>query len=261
MDKRFENKVVQITGAGSGFGRMAALRFANEGARLALSDVNADGLAETVASLAATGADVIHDPLDVTVEADHVTHAAHIRAAFGALDVAINNAGWGHNLKPLHLISEAEFDASMAINAKGVFFGMKHQLPMMHEAGQGAILNVASAAGLVGAAMISAYAAAKHAVVGLTKAAADENARKNIRVNALCPSFSATPMVEEMAKQVGARTGLDRDATFDQIANRIPMGRVSEPAEVVQAMLWICAPENSFMTGQSIAIDGGLTAI
>ncbi|WP_204113766.1 SDR family NAD(P)-dependent oxidoreductase [Shimia biformata] len=258
MDKRFENKVVLITGAGSGFGRMAAQRFADEGARLALSDVNAEGLAETAASLKC---EVISDVLDVTDEAQHIAHIAHIRDAFGTLDVAINNAGWGHDLKPLHMVSGDEFDRSIAINAKGVFLGMKHQLPMMHAAGGGAILNVASAAGLVGAAMISAYAAAKHAVVGLTRAAADENARKNIRVNALCPSFSSTPMVQEMASQIEARTGADRDTTYAQIANRIPMARVSEPQEVVQAMLWICAPENSFMTGQAIAIDGGLTAI
>jgi NAD(P)-dependent dehydrogenase (short-subunit alcohol dehydrogenase family) len=259
--KTYENQVVMITGAASGFGRLAADRFAAQGARLALSDISTTALHDTAHALRATGADVITDTLDVTQEPQMQAHMAHITQAFGALDVAINNAGIGHELKPLHMLSVEEFDRSMAVNARGVFLGMKYQIPMMLAAGQGAILNVASAAGLVGAANLSAYSAAKHAVIGLTRTAADETAAKGLRVNALCPSFSATPLFEEMTDQVGARTGLDPDAANAQITNRIPMRRVSRPEEVVQAMLWICARDNSFMTGQAIAIDGGLTAV
>jgi NAD(P)-dependent dehydrogenase (short-subunit alcohol dehydrogenase family) len=138
---------------------------------------------------------------------------------------------------------------------------MKYQIPLMRAAGQGAILNVSSAAGLVGSGNLSAYSAAKHAVIGLTRAAADENARKNIRVNALCPSFASTPLVDEMTDMVSARTGLDSDGAARQITARIPMGRMASTEEIVQAMLWICSPENSFMTGQAVALDGGLTAV
>jgi NAD(P)-dependent dehydrogenase (short-subunit alcohol dehydrogenase family) len=199
--------------------------------------------------------------VDVTNE-DQVRGAiAMARAKFGTLDVAINNAGIGHEMAPLHSIDAATFDRVMAVNAKGVFLCMKHQLPWMREADRGAILNVASAAGLVGAGMLSAYAASKHAVIGLTKSAADEVARKNIRVNALCPSFAVTPLFDDMADEVADRHGMERAEAYDRITQRIPMHRVAKVDEVVQAMLWICSPENSFMTGQAVSIDGGLTAV
>lgn len=261
MDKRFENQVVMITGAASGFGKMAAERFAAEGARLALSDISGDALETVAEALRAGGTDVIADVVDVS-DADQVAaHAANIAQTFGTLDVGINNAGMGHDLAPLHLLPVEAFDRNYAVNARGVFLCMKAQLPMMLQAGKGVILNVSSAAGLLGAAQLSAYAAAKHAVIGLTKAAADEYARKNIRVNALCPAFTVTPLVEEMAAQVSERGGMNREQALGHIAGRIPMARVAQPEEIVQAMLWACAPENSFMTGQSIALDGGLTAV
>ena len=177
------------------------------------------------------------------------------------MSVGINNAGMGHDLAPLHMLPVEQFDQNYNVNARGVFLCMQQQIPHMLKVGQGVILNVASAAGLVGASQLSGYAASKHAVVGLTKAAADEYARKNIRVNALCPSFTITPMVEEMADQVTARSGASREQALGSITARIPMARVGQPEEIVQAMLWACAPENSFMTGQALAIDGGLTAI
>ena len=258
---RFVGKVVQITGAASGFGALAARRFAAEGARLALSDIDGAGLAERTEALRADGAEVFSAPLDVADETAVADHLAALTRRFGGLDVAINNAGLGHPLAPLHKLDTATFDRVMAVNARGVFLGMKYQLPAMLAAGRGAILNVASAAGLVGAGSLSAYAASKHAVVGLTRAAADEVARRGIRVNALCPSFAATPLFDEMADQIATRHGATRDAAYGRISARVPMGRVARPEEVVQAMLWICAEDNSFMTGQAIAIDGGLTAV
>ncbi|WP_353312030.1 SDR family NAD(P)-dependent oxidoreductase [Shimia sp. NS0008-38b] len=257
----YQDKVVMITGAASGFGAMAADRFAQHGAKLGLSDINGAHLAELTRTLRAKGVEVVADEVNVAEEAQVAAHVANIAEAFGTIDVAINNAGIGHAMRPLQFLTAEDFDLMMNVNAKGVFLGMKYQIPLMQEAGQGAILNVASAAGLVGSGHLSLYAAAKHAVVGLTKAAADENATRGIRVNALCPSFSATPMVDEMASMVGERTGLSREDALARIASRVPMGRVSEPEEVVQAMLWINAPDNSFMTGQAIAIDGGLTAV
>jgi NAD(P)-dependent dehydrogenase (short-subunit alcohol dehydrogenase family) len=261
MDKRYQGQVVMITGAASGFGKRAAEMFAAEGARLALSDISPDALEAHAEALRAKGVEVITDAFDVSEEAPLKAHIARISDTYGRLDVAINNAGMGHEPAPLHMLTAEEFDRNIAVNARGVFLGMKYQIPLMRAAGQGVILNVASAAGLVGSGNLSAYSAAKHAVIGLTRAAADENARKNIRVNALCPSFATTPLVDDMTNMLSARTGLDTEGAARQITARIPMGRMASTDEIVQAMLWICSPENTFMTGQAVALDGGLTAV
>lgn len=248
---RFDGKTVLITGAASGFGAAAARRFAAEGAQLALSDrVAFDGPAGALV-----------DRLDVSQEVDHQAHIARVIDRFGRLDIAINNAGIGEAMAPITQTSVEAFDRTMAVNARGVFLGIKHQLPPMLAAGQGCILNVASAAGLVGAGQLSAYAASKHAVVGLTRAAADEVARSGIRINALCPSFAATPLFDAMADQVAQARGEDRDTAYDRISSRVPMRRVAAVDEIVQAMVSICDPANTFMTGQAIAVDGGLSAV
>ncbi|MEJ2022142.1 MAG: SDR family NAD(P)-dependent oxidoreductase [Maritimibacter sp.] len=261
MADRFDGKVVQITGAASGFGAMAAQRFAAEGARLLLSDVNEDGLMGVADSLTAEGCEVIAEVFSVVDDSAMAAHIGQAVARWGGLDIALNNAGIANRLQPLQDIPPEDFDRVMEVNAKGVFIGMRHQLPVMMKARKGAILNTASAAGLTGSGHISAYAASKHAVVGLTRSAADEVARYNIRVNAICPSFAATPMVEEMGDVVGAQHGISREEAYARISSRVPMRRVADPEEVVQAMLWIVTDENSFMTGQSISIDGGLTAV
>lgn len=257
-EARFKDKVVQITGAASGFGALAARRFAAEGALLALSDIDEAALTALAGTL---DTDVLHARLDVADAEAQAAHARAIAARFGRLDVAVNNAGVGHEMAPIHRLSVAEFDRTMAINTKGVFLGMQQQVAAMLQGGGGAILNVASAAGILGAGYLSAYAASKHAVVGLTRAAADEVAKKGIRVNAICPSFAATPLFNEMADAVASRHGASRDEAYARIASRVPMGRVAKPEEIVQAMLWICDPENSFMTGQAVSIDGGLSAV
>lgn len=257
--KEFEGKVVMITGAGSGFGALAAREFAARGASLLLSDVDGAGLAETCAALG--DAPHLSDELDVTDDAAVKAHIERAVAEFGGLDIALNNAGIGNGVVALPDIPLEDYDRVMNVNAKGVFIGMRHQIPAMAARGGGAICNTASAAGLVGSGFLSAYAASKHAVVGMTRSAADECARLNIRVNAVCPSFAATPMVEKMGDQLGERHGISRQEAYGRIAARVPMRRVADPAEVVQAMLWVCSPKNSFMTGQSIAIDGGLSAI
>lgn len=149
----------------------------------------------------------------------------------------------------------------MAINARGVFLAMKHQLPVMAHKGQGTVLNTASAAGVVGAGMLSAYAASKHAVVGLTRAAADEYARFGVRINAICPSFAVTPLFNDMADEIAGARGESRDDAYKRISSRVPMRRVAEPGEVVAVMMLLCDPANTFMTGQAISVDGGLTAI
>ena len=256
---RFEGKTVLITGAGSGFGRLAAERFAAEGARLALADIDEDALADTAWRLEELPHIAIRT--DVSREEDQRRLVDETMAHFGRLDIALNNAGVGAPLARLPDTPVEEFDRIMAINARGVFLGMKFQLPVMAAAGGGWILNTASAAGVIGAGMLSAYAASKHAVVGLTRAAADEYARFNVRVNAICPSFAVTPLFDEMADMVAGARNESREAAYRRIAGRIPMRRVAEAGEIVAVMLMLCDPENTFMTGQAVSVDGGLTAV
>lgn len=254
---RFLGHVVMISGAASGFGRLAAVRFAAEGAKLSLSDVDAEGLDALARELPG----ILTTTVDVSQEDDQARWVRETLGHFEQIDIALNNAGVGGLMAPITHTSVAEFDRIMAVNARGVFLGMKHQVPAMRAAGGGAILNTASAAGVLGAGYLSAYAAAKHAVVGLTRAAADEVARHNIRVNAICPSFAATPLFDEMADQMADARGEDREAAYARISSRVPMRRVAEPEEVVSVMLSICDPANTFMTGQAIGVDGGLSAI
>jgi len=258
---RFADQVVMITGAGGGFGASAARRFAREGASLVLSDNDKSSLFALVEELNTSKIKLVSQIIDIKLENDISLHVDMALERFGRLDIAINNAGIGQALCPIHETCTDDFDQIMAVNAKGVFLGMKHQLKPMLQQQNGTILNVASAAGLVGAGHMAAYAASKHAVIGMTRAAADEVARKGIRVNALCPSFAPTSLFNDMADSVAERHQIDRAAAYDKVTSRIPMRRVARIEEVVQAMLWACDPENSFMTGHAISIDGGLTAV
>ncbi|MFY0690573.1 MAG: glucose 1-dehydrogenase [Paracoccaceae bacterium] len=258
---RYMRQVVLISGAASGFGARAARDFAAQGARLVLSDLDGARLSTVAEGLRDAGREVLAEVVDVSDPEQMQAHHAHALEQFGRLDVAVNNAGRAHALTPLPDLPLATFEETMAVNARGVFLAMKNQIPIMAGQGSGVILNVASAAGLVGAGHLSAYAAAKHAVIGLTRSAADETARKGIRINALCPSFADTPLYDEIAGAVAGRANFTRAEADARITGRIPMGRVAQPQEVVQAMLWLCSPENTFMTGQAIALDGGLTAI
>ncbi|MCB1678040.1 MAG: SDR family oxidoreductase [Halioglobus sp.] len=244
----FHNTVVLITGAASGFGKLLAEKLSAAGARLVLGDSNAQGLQRLQEDL--TG-DVIVRSCDVT---DETQVQGLVRAAvsdFGRLDIAINNAGISSPMKSLIDTTEADMDLNFAVNAKGVFFGMKHQLQAMLPQGEGCILNVASMAGIGGAPKLTAYCAAKHAVVGLTKTAAAEFARKNIRINAVCPYYSPTPLV----------TDSDLGGMQDFLSQGSPMKRLGTPEEIVSAMLLIIHPTNTYMTGQAVAVDGGVSAL
>lgn len=242
--KRFEGKVALITGAASGFGKLLAEALAAEGALLVMGDRNKWGLRHVARGHLAT-----YMRCDVTKE-DRVKALCDLAIEqFGRLDIAVNNAGLAGPMKPLTEIREDEFDLIHAVNAKGTFFGLKHQIPLMRDTG-GTILNVASVAGLGAAPKLAAYAAAKHAVVGLTKTAAIEEARNRIRVNAVCPFFSPTPMM----------TNGDMADMQLFLVNASPMKRLGTPEEITAAMLALLDPANSYMTGQAIAIDGGVTA-
>ncbi|MGB0498822.1 MAG: SDR family NAD(P)-dependent oxidoreductase [Rubricella sp.] len=249
-----EAQVIQITGAAGGFGTAIAERLADAGAALILSDRNEERLDTLAKRLKAGGATVFAEAVDVSDDAAMRAHLERGTAALGRLSAAINNAGVAHDLAPLHLLEPDQFDRVLRVNARGVFIGMRHQIAAMIATGGGAILNIASVAGLVGAGTLGGYAASKHAVVGLTRTAADEYARHGIRVNALCPAFAETPMLDRM-------TAAMDDTARGKLTARIPMRRTGTAAEVADAALWLISPANSFMTGQAIALDGGLSAI
>jgi NAD(P)-dependent dehydrogenase (short-subunit alcohol dehydrogenase family) len=246
----FSNKVALITGAAQGFGKMLAQGLAERGAKLVLGDIQTELLAELGQSLTAAGHQVVTLPCDVSKNADCQAMVAAAVEHFGRLDIAVNNAGIAHEFTPLHQIDEALMDRQFAINVKGVQFGMAHQINQMLTQEQGVILNVSSMAGLGAAPRIGAYSAAKHAVVGLTRSGAVEYATNNIRINAICPFFSPTNMVTE----------LTNDKMRAGMAQGTPMQRLAEPQEVVAMMVMMLSPANSYMTGQCIAIDGGMSA-
>lgn len=255
--RRYAGKTVLITGAASGFGRLAAQRFAAEGADVVLGDIQGAALAETQRSVEAAGGRAVAVVTDVSKLADC---QALVRAGldrFGRLDVALNNAGVAHGTIKLVDTDEALMRKMFEVNVMGVFNGLKAQIPVMEGQGGGAILNTASVAGVTGAPLLAAYAAAKHAVIGLTKTVSAEVARKGIRVNAICPAFAETPMLNETLLE----DGRPKDEKISRLVQTMPMRRPGTADEIVQAMLWICSPENSFMTGHSLVVDGGLTAL
>lgn len=247
-----------ITGAAGGFGAAAVRRFAAEGANLLLSDLDKSGLDAVTQDL---DVQYVAEQIDISTESQVKDHVWNGESRLGPIDIAINNAGIGQELSPLQNTSEAQFDRIMAVNAKGVFLCMKAQLPGMIARQRGTIVNVASAAGVMGAGHMAAYAASKHAVVGLSKSAADEVARFKIRVNALCPSFAPTPLFNDTADKMAAHYQTDRAAIYDRVTSRIPMRRVATIDEVIEAMLFLADSANSFMTGHSLSVDGGLSAI
>ena len=254
---RFESLCVLVTGAARGLGKHAAQRFAEEGGRLVLSDIDDAPLQALGRDLRAGGAKAVAFAGDVSEEKTAQALVTLARKAFGKLDIAVNNAGVAHPLGKLATLSGETMRRMLDINVMGVFFGMKHQVMQMEAQGGGAIVNVASVAGLVGAPLLSAYAASKHAVVGLTKSVAGEVAKSGIRVNALCPAFTRTRMLTDIAEAM--RGG--PQAAEERIVSSIPMRRTAEVDEVVTALLFLCDPANSFMTGHALAVDGGLGAV
>ncbi len=256
---RFDGATVLITGATGGLGQGAAKGFAAEGARLILSDLDGDALQNLAGSLDAETATLAGNVADETLSEALVKLAVE---RFGRLDVAVNNAGVAQSFVRLPQVASDEARRILEIDLLGVFYAMKHQIPQMErqfKAGGkgGAIVNIASVAGLVGAPKLSVYAAAKHGVVGLTKSAAAEYAVKGIRVNAICPAHTRTKMVDDFVKLSGAPETL----ALSELTRGVPMKRVGEVPEIIEAMLFAADPKNTFMTGHSLAIDGGIGAI
>lgn len=257
--RSFKGLRVLLTGATGGFGIQLARRLAEDGARLVLSDLEREPLETFATSLETETVTLAGDITDETLSEQLVALA---QDRYGGLDIAINNAGIAQPFVRFHLLPSEEARRVIDINLMGVFYAMKYQLPLMEkqfrkEKKGGAIVNVASYAGLTGAPRLAAYSAAKHGVIGLTKSAAAEYATKGIRVNAICPSFSRTPMVTE-------KLGLafrDPSKAETHLTRVVPMQRLAEVDEVAEAILFAAHPNNSFMTGQAIAIDGGVSAI
>jgi NAD(P)-dependent dehydrogenase (short-subunit alcohol dehydrogenase family) len=253
MQLRFDDKVVVITGAGGGIGRASALAFARAGAKVVVTDRDAKAGQATLQQVEAVGAQALFIQTDVTQAVQVETMVAQTVAHFGRLDCAFNNAGIEEEHMRLADCTEDTFDRIMAVNVKGVWLCLKYQLAQMLAQGGGSIVNTASVAGLIGAPKMAAYSASKHAVLGLTKSAAVEYGRKNIRVNAVCPGVIRTVMFE---RAVQAEPKLAATA-----AQMHPMGRIGEADEVAAAVLWLCSDAASFVTGHAHTVDGGLTSV
>jgi len=250
---RFSGKTALVTGGGAGIGRATALAFAREGAHVVIGNRNVANGMETVALIERAGGRAVFRRTDVTVATDLAALVALSVDEFGSLDCAFNNAGIFTHLSPITDQSEDDFDRVMATNAKGVWLAMKYELKQMQQQGHGTIVNNASVGGLIGSGNgMGNYTASKHAVLGLTKCAALENVRRNIRVNAVAPAVIETSM--------GAEFASDLKLSMTEFGQLHPIGRVGTPEEIAAAVLWLCSDAPAFMTGHTLTIDGGYTA-
>lgn len=253
MSMTFSGQVALVTGAANGIGRATAQAFAAEGLKVVVSDVDVAGGEGTVELIRAAGGEATFVRCDVSKEAEVKALMEGVVAAYGRLDYAFNNAGIEIEKGKLEGGTEAEFDAIIGVNVKGVWLCMKHQLPLLLAQGGGAIVNTASVAGLGAAPKMSIYSASKHAVIGLTKSAAIEYAKKKIRVNAVCPAVIDTDMF---------RRAYESDPKKGEFAAAMhPVGRIGKVEEIATAVLYLCCDGAAFTTGHALAVDGGATAI
>ncbi len=257
MERRFQDKIVVITGAAGGIGRAAAVRFASEGARVVLVDLSASGLAESQAAVEAAGGRALTVEADVTRLADVQRYVTTAVERCGGIDCFFSNAGILGAVSPLVDYPEETFDRVLAVNVKSVWLGMKVVAPALAARGGGAIVNTASIAGLRGTPGLIAYTTSKHAVIGLTRTAAMELARLGIRVNAVCPSPIETPMARLLEEGIDAR---NPGAVRERLHRSIPMRRYGRPEEVAALVAFLCSADAAYINGGIYTVDGGAMA-
>src|SRR5262245_57969583 len=252
MAGSLQGKVALVTGGGSGIGRASSLAFAREGAKVVVADVVVEGGEETVKLIKQAGGEALFVKTDVSKAAEVEALVNAAVATFGRLDCAHNNAGIEGAAATTVNYSQESWDRVIAINLTGVWLCMKYEIPQMLKSGGGAIVNTASTAGLVGYKGGSAYVASKHGVVGLSKTAALEYAKAGIRVNAVCPGAIDTPMMGRITNH--------RPDWAAKMASSEPVGRMAQPSEIAETVVWLCSDAASFVTGHAMAVDGGITA-
>jgi NAD(P)-dependent dehydrogenase (short-subunit alcohol dehydrogenase family) len=252
MASDLEGKVGLVTGGTSGIGRETAVLFAKAGAKVVVAGRREVQGNETIEMVRAAGGDALFVKSDVSKAAEVETLIQKVVERFGRLDIAFNNAGIEGVQAPIVRQSEEDWDRTIAINLKGVWLCLKYEIrQMLRQGGGGAIVNMASIIGLIGTAGVAAYSASKHGVIGLTKTAALENAKSGIRINAVCPGFTETPMADRIFRAPAVRK---------YAVDCHPIGRFGRPAEIAEAVVWMCSDRASFMTGQSLVLDGGFLA-
>jgi NAD(P)-dependent dehydrogenase (short-subunit alcohol dehydrogenase family) len=252
MEKIFDGKVAIVTGGSFGIGRATAVAFAARGAKVIVADWLEDKEQTTLKQVKAAGGQAIFLTCDVSKSTDVQIMVEKTIATYGRLDFAFNNAGIEGATAGTHDCTEENWDKTIDINLKGTWLCMKYEIAHMLQQGKGAIVNCASVAGLIGSPGLPAYVASKHGVVGLTKTAALENAKQNIRINAVCPGVIHTAMIDRI-------TGMDKEVE-KQFISMEPVGRMGNPEEVAEAVMWLCSDAASFVTGHSMPVDGGWIA-
>jgi NAD(P)-dependent dehydrogenase (short-subunit alcohol dehydrogenase family) len=253
----FKGKVALITGAGNGIGRAAALGFAARGAEVVAVDLDAAAAERTAASIKQQGGNALALPADVTKSAEVQAYVKATLDAHGRIDCFFNNAGIEGKVAPTAEYDEAVFDQVISVNVKGVFLGLRHVLPVLLRQKAGAVVNTASVAGLVATPGMSAYVASKHAVLGLTKAAAGEVARLGVRVNAVCPGPIDTRMIHSLESQLNPGNPA---SVGDRYRSSLPLGRYGTAEEVANVVLFLCSDLAGNITGAHYVVDGGRTA-
>ncbi|WP_394348113.1 SDR family NAD(P)-dependent oxidoreductase [Halorubrum sp. SD690R] len=242
----FENSVALVTGAGSGIGRATANRFATEGATVVVADIDTEAGHETAGQIKENNGNATFTEVDTSRSESINALVDTTLNEHGRLDYAVNNAAIGNTPAQVPDIDEEEWDRILDVNQTGVWAGMKYELPALYDTGGGAIVNVSSKAGLRGSPGRAPYAASKHGVVGLTRTAALETATSDVRVNAVCPTIVETPALESMS-----------ESERSSIVEEVPMKRAASPEEVANVIVWLCSDEASYITGQSLPVDGG----
>lgn len=252
MEKLFKGKVALTTGGSFGIGRATAVAFASRGATVVIADWIDDKNKETLKLIEQAGGRGLFIQCDVSRVSEVENLINDTISHFGSIDFAFNNAGIEGENGLCHECTEENWDKTLGINLKGIWACMKYEIIQMLKQGGGAIVNTASVAGLIGFPGLPAYVASKHGILGLTKTAALENAKNNIRINAVCPGVIKTPMVDRI-------TGQDKEVE-KQYEDMEPIGRMGQPEEVAEAVMWLCSDAASFVTGHALAVDGGWIA-